>query len=43
MINLNELNVVSLSNVEMIETEGGILIGLCILLFAAGVAAGLLL
>lgn len=43
MINLFELNVSPLSAQEMIEIDGGILIGLVIICFAAGMACALLL
>lgn len=43
MMNLFEFNVSPLSIQEMIETDGGIIIGLVILCFAAGMACGLLL
>lgn len=43
MLNLSDLNVVSLSYNEMIEIDGGIWIALAIVLFAAGMACALLL
>ncbi|WP_256371691.1 hypothetical protein [Flavobacterium sp. YO12] len=43
MINLIELNVTPLSFEEMIDIDGGILIGLVIVCFAAGMACALLL
>lgn len=43
MINLIELNVSPLSNEEMIDIDGGIMIGLVIVCFAAGMACALLL
>lgn len=43
MINLTALNVSPLSVEEMIDIEGGIMIGLVILCFAAGMACALLL
>jgi hypothetical protein len=43
MINLFEMNVSPLSAQEMIDIEGGIMIGLVILCFAAGMACALLM
>ena len=42
-MNLSEFNVFLLSNQEMIDIDGGIMIALCIVLFAAGMACALLL
>lgn len=45
MINLNELNLVSLTSAELVEIEGGILFcaAMLIVCFAAGMSTALLL